>query len=66
MLQPACEMQQVISVSAQGARRELAKPLSIEEIVGPGEFPALLIEKPIRGGTCGRGVLHHQSQSHND
>jgi hypothetical protein len=59
MLQPEGEMQQVISVSAQGARRELAKPLSIEEIVGPGDFPILIVAEPIRRGTGGRRVLHH-------
>jgi hypothetical protein len=65
-LQPASEMQQVISVRAQGARRELAKPLSIEEIVGPGDFPIVLVEEPIRGGAGGRSLLHNQSQGHRD
>jgi len=64
MLQPACEMQQVISDKRARARGELAKPLSIEEIVGPGEFPALLIEKRYGEALAGEDVLHHQSQSH--
>ena len=60
-LQPAGEMQQVICVSAQGAWRELAKPLSIEEIVGPGKFAILIVEEAIRRGTGGRRALQHES-----
>jgi hypothetical protein len=41
---PAGEVQQVVSISAQRTRRELADALGIEEVVGPGDLVALLIE----------------------
>ena len=41
---PAGEVQQVISIRTQGAQRELANTLRIEEGVGPSDLLSLLIE----------------------
>src|SRR5215831_18431852 len=44
---PTSEVQQVISVSAQGAQRQLANALTIEEGIGPSDLLAMLIEQAI-------------------
>ena len=50
-LKPTSEVQQIIGVGAQRARRQLAKMLGIEKIVGPGDLVAVLVEQAIRTGS---------------
>jgi len=40
---PTGEVEQVVSISAEGPRRELPDALGIEESIGPGDFLPLLI-----------------------
>src|SRR5208283_5617232 len=64
LVQPASQVQQVITVSAQGAQRKLTKPLGIEEVVSPGEFPALLIEQPIGRSASRHRIPQNEAQGH--
>jgi hypothetical protein len=52
-LKPTSEVQQVIGVGAQGARRELTEMLGIEEIIGPGNLVVGIVEQAIRTGSGG-------------
>ena len=52
-LTPASEVQKVISVGTQRARRKLTKMLSVQEIIDPSDFVALLVEQAIRAGAGG-------------
>ena len=54
-LPPTGEVQQVIGVSAQRTRRQLAKMLGIEKVVGPGDLAAVLIEQAIRARQLAEG-----------
>ena len=45
MVEPACQVKQVISVGAQGAQRELANCLRIEKLISPSEFAVALIQQ---------------------
>src|SRR6516164_10655796 len=55
---PTGEVQQVISVSAQRAQRQLANTLTIEEGIGPGDLLAMLVEQAIgrNAGQNGRSM----------
>ena len=46
-LEPSSRMQQVKRIGTQRARRELAKSLSVEKVVGPGDL-ALAMQQTIR------------------
>jgi hypothetical protein len=52
-------MEQVIGINAQGAERELAKFLGIEELIDPSDFATAMVEQAIRRSTRGQGVFHH-------
>jgi len=60
-LKPPSEVQQVIGIGAEGARRQLTKMLGVEEVVGPGNLLVLIIEQAIRTGSG----LMGQDQPHN-
>src|SRR5437764_14426497 len=61
---PTGEVQQIISVSAERTRGELADLLRIEKVVGPSDPPSLFIEEPV-GRSAGRGGrLVDQSEFH--
>jgi hypothetical protein len=48
MLQaPPCEMQEIISIGAQGTEGQLANALGIEEVIDPGHFVSLVVNHPV-------------------
>jgi hypothetical protein len=61
---PACEVEQVISVSTEGTQGQLANVLAIEEGIGPRDLLALLIEQAIgrhagqNGGSMDQEKFH--------
>src|ERR1035441_7810775 len=61
---PAGEVQQVISVSAQGTQGQLANALTIEEGISPSELLALLIEQAIGRNTGQNGGSMDQEKFH--
>ena len=63
---PACEMQQIVCIGAQGTERELAKALGIEKLIGPSDFLPLVIDQMIGtdAGWCGRRM--DERDGHND
>ena len=63
---PACEMQQIIGIGAQGTERELAQALGIEKGIGPSDFLPLVRGQTVRreAGRRGRGM--EERDSHND
>src|SRR5215469_10405235 len=63
---PTCEMQQIVTIDAQGAQRELAKTLAIEKLVGPGYFLSLVVDQVV-GGEAGRSSSNvNERDGHND
>src|SRR5271165_4986049 len=61
---PAGEVQQVISISAQGAQGQLANALTIEESISPSDLLALLIEQAIGRNTGQNGGPVDQEELH--
>src|SRR5215469_1490907 len=45
---PPCKVQQIVSISTQGAERKLAQALGIEKGIGPRNFPPLVVEATIQ------------------
>ena len=67
MLQaPACEVQEVISIGAQGTEGQLANALSIEEIIGPCDFLALFVSQPVWRSAGGYFRIVYQGNFHRD
>ena len=67
MLQaPACEVQEIIGIGAQGTEGKLANALRIEEVIGPGDFLPLVIDQAIGRSAGGGGRLMEQREFHND
>ena len=61
---PAGEVEQIVSVSAQGTRGELAHTLGVEKGVGPCDFLRLLIEQSIGTSASQRGRSVEQGGFH--
>src|SRR6266852_5608920 len=61
MLQaPPSEMQEIISISAQGTKRELANALGIQEVIGPGDFVLLVVDQAVGRSAGGKGRSMNQ------
>src|SRR5215472_5261884 len=61
---PTGEVQQVISISAQGAQRQLANALTIEEGIGPIDLLAMLVEQAIGRNAGQKSRSMNQKQLH--
>jgi hypothetical protein len=61
---PPCEVQQIVSISAQGAERKLAEALGIEEGIGPRDFPPLVVDEAIGRSASGGGGPMDQKELH--
>src|SRR5689334_12695682 len=59
---PPCEVQQIVSICAQGAERKLAKALGIEKGIGPRDFPPLIVEQAIGRSAGGDGGSMDQKE----
>jgi hypothetical protein len=61
---PPCKVQQIVSISTQGAESKLAQALGIEKGIGPRDFPALVVEETIGRSAGGGGGPMDQKELH--
>src|SRR5215471_8169074 len=61
---PPCKVQQIVSVSTQGAERKLAQALGIEKGIGPRDFPPLVVDEAIGRSAGGSGGPMDQKELH--
>jgi Zn-dependent alcohol dehydrogenase len=63
---PPSEMQEIISISAQRTKRELANALGIQEVIGPGDFVLPVVDQAVGRSAGGNGRLLNQREFHTD
>ena len=63
---PACEMQQIIGIGAQGTKGELAQALGIEKRIGPSDFLPLVIDEAVGRNAGQDSRMVDQREFHKD